>query len=197
MKKLRYLLLGLILILVVGYLGFLDVSTKIKDDLLSRTTEKLSEHSFKEVKVRLKGQDLTISRVVVLSGKVNFIEEKSKAIALAKEVEGVCAVENNLTIQIPTPVVPKIVKVPKVETGIAHGIKETPMHEEIKEEVTQVVVRAKEINKNHKQSSVVEEIVKVPMVPMVISKTVDVPTPVEVPIAIKVEERKIETKGDK
>jgi len=196
MKKLRYPLLGLILILVVGYLGFLDVSTKIKDDLLSRTTEKLSEHSFKEVRVRLKGQDLTISRVVVLSGKVNFIEEKSKATALAKEVEGVCAVENNLTIQIPTPVVPKIVKVPKVETGIAHGIKEVPMYEETKEEVTQVV-RAKEINENHKQSSVVEEIVKVPTVPMVISKTVDVPTPVEVPIAIKVEERKIETKGDK
>lgn len=119
MQKLLQVLFGLLLILVLAYVAFLDVSTKIKDDLLTKTQEMFTQNNVRGVTANVQGEDLTLSRSLVLTGIVLSEVERVRIINLSEKIEGVCRVDNQIKIYsvVPkAPIAPLIVPVPTVIT---------------------------------------------------------------------------------
>ena len=111
MKKSLQILFGLSLILVLAYVAFLDVSTKIKDDLLTKTKVMLSENNVRHVTANMQGEGLSMRRTLVLTGTAISDVERVRIVSLTEKIEGVCSIDNQIKLH---PVVPKAPQVPVV-----------------------------------------------------------------------------------
>ncbi|CAA6818660.1 MAG: Unknown protein [uncultured Sulfurovum sp.] len=202
MKKVLQILLGLLLILVLAWLSFSEVSSKIKNDLLSKTEAKLSDKGIVGINAEIEGEGIALTRTVILRGTVVSEKEKIGIASLVEELEGVASVNNQLIVQKP---VKKVVKVlhPVVKKTIDPVVVVENLEGEINKtavlpikEVTTIAEPVKvvrDVAKEHKPSSV-----KVPLVPMVhqeiskvsssvvSQKTSNVPTPIAIQKVSKV-----------
>ena len=211
MKKSLQILFGLLLVLVLAYVAFLDVSTKIKDDLLTKTKIIFNKNNIKDVTVKLEGEGLSLSRSLVLTGTAISEIERVRIVALIKDIEGVKSVENLIELYpvVPTaPTVPVVPSVPKVPTVIKVPlVKTSPTPKTAKSTLTET-----EVSKRAEKKAVIETLVEkkedvtssvsasplvsnLPLVPKVESSNIIVPTPVQVisvPKVIEVEKIKLE-----
>ena len=196
MNKSLQILFGLLLILVLAYVAFLDVSSKIKDDLLSKTQTVFSKNNVKKVTVNLKGEGLEMSRSLVLAGTAISDIERVRIVKLTENIEGVCRIDNQITLY---PVVPKAPKVPTaikvpVVKALAKPIvtKSTPKEIILTKSTVETVVEKEE---SITAESFTATITKVPVVPVIKNNTIVVPTPVkaiDAPKVIEVEKIKLE-----
>ena len=117
MKKLLQILFGLLLTLILAYMAFLDVSSKIKDDLLTKTKAMLSQNNVRGVTANIEGESLTISRTMVLTGTAISEVERVRIGTLTKNIEGVCHVDNQIKIHVIIAKEPTAIKTPLVKTS--------------------------------------------------------------------------------
>jgi len=99
MRKSLLILLGLVLIFLLSYYCFKTKAVVIENHLLLSVEEKYTEASLEEITVSVKGEDFNKTRILILRGKVNSIEEKESATTMAQNIKGVYAVENYLEIK--------------------------------------------------------------------------------------------------
>lgn len=195
MKKLLQIVFGLILILVLAYLSFLEVSSKIKDDLLEKTKTRLSDKGIVDVEASIDGTGLGMSRTLVLTGTAGTEKEKKRVSSLVEGLEGVGAVINNLVIK---PrlyyVVPTAIAVENTKTVVPLSIapvtpiKISEVVMEITESSMEEVSSVAEIEKVLKVKPL-ESPIAIPKVPEVVQNTIEVPTvieAIEVPMVVNV-----------
>jgi len=97
MKKWFALLLTLLLLAILSYFCFINKSNNIKNDLLSKA--KFAYSDMRWVKVAgMQGNNLTQTRILILEGIAKNQEERSKAENIAKNIEGIDGVKNNISI---------------------------------------------------------------------------------------------------
>jgi len=204
MNKSLQILLGLLLILVLAYVAFLEVSTKIKDDLLTKTKVIFSENNIRGVSANIAGEGLTISRTLILSGTAISEVERVRIVTLVENVEGICNVDNQIKIHpaVPkapiTPIVPTTIKVPVVKTlAVPVVAKSIPKEVLIITNTEKKNIIKVKIEKKEPIESVsdISTSTKVPTVPTVMNKSIVVPVPVKaisVPKVIEVEKIKFE-----
>jgi len=186
-KRLLQILLGLILILVLAYVGFLEVSVKIKDDLPTKAAMKLREKGILHVNAAIEGEGLSISRTLALTGSVASEEERKRAVSVVQKIEGVANVNSYMTVEKVKETPLKIVSVPKVESIITKAsasiptTKEEAVKERIKKEAlpTQTEkqvepLAVQEVKENNQSALLVASPVKTPSVPVVTQKIVTV-----------------------
>lgn len=202
MNKVLQILVGLLLILVLAYLSFSELSGKIKDDLLSKTKTKLADEGIVGINSELEGEGLGLTRTMILRGEVNFEKDKAKVVSLVEGLEGIADVNNQLTVAIPVDTVPKVTEVPVVQATIpvvkevmkpTAPIKADEMKSsETKKNLTKEVVIEKVANKKVEKQEVQESVsssesttgmakVSIPEVssmPEVLSSKMDVKLPV-------------------
>lgn len=198
MKKSLQILLGLILILILAYLCFIRVSSNIKNDLISKTELIYKENNITGVTVEIEGEDLSMRRVLVLTGTISSYKKKVDAEIFAKNIDGVLSVKNSIVIDIAVDRKPKptivYIKEP-VEVIVTPTPTPTPTNKP-----TEIII------KSTPKASVEGKIdIPIPIdAPIAIKNTVNIPTPVDVPktpIAIQSaiieenEETKLKTKG--
>jgi OOP family OmpA-OmpF porin len=98
MRKLMLLLLGAILIGILSYFCFLDKAGTIKDDLLSKAQSAYSSKQMNWVKSTVKGDDLEMTRILILEGTAPSLALKEEAGRIALAQEGVEGVDNRLVV---------------------------------------------------------------------------------------------------
>jgi len=98
MKRVLLALLGLILLLILSYFCFKEKADSIRQDLLSSTNAVLEKNKIHDVNASLVGDDVRMQSIVRLAGEVPSQEVKSQAALLVKKVDGVSAVDNQLTL---------------------------------------------------------------------------------------------------
>ena len=187
MKKSLQILFGLVLILVLAYVAFLDVSTKIKDDLLTKAKVIFSEHNVKSVTANIQGEGLTLSRTLVLDGTVISDEERIEIIKLTENIEGICSIDNRIKLEVisKSPLVPIVAKVPIVtEVPLVEKVseemvtKDTPKEPVVTKIVTEVPVAKKTVvepmEKKEATITSTATVTKIPLVPVIKTKTVTI-----------------------
>ena len=211
MKKSLEILLGLLFILVLSYVAFLDVSTKIKDDLLTKTEVMLSENNVRHVTANMQGEGLSMSRILVLTGTSISDVERVRIVSLIAKIEGVCSIDNQIKLHpvVPkAPQVPVVVKVPTVMTVPVIKVAEEPIENKpnivVEKKIVETSVSSMETTTKvpvvENQTAITsvpstEMTTKVPVVPTVVSKSIVVPTPVsaiDAPNVIRIEKIKLE-----
>lgn len=194
MRKTLQILSGLLLILVLAYLSFLEVSSKIKDDLLSKTKTKLVEEGIVGIHSELEGEGLGLTRTVILTGEVNSEEDKLRAASLVSELRGVCHVDNQIKVEIKVEKTPELIEVPVIETSTpilnleenSKDFMETKRGSIKTKEP--VIEKFKEPEEKAVTSSIIK--IKIPVVPVVNEKLTEVPVPINVttvPVAVEPE----------
>ena len=98
MKRVLLALLGLILLAILAYFCFQNKADTIRGHLVSSTNSALSEHNITGVNVSVRGQDIEMTDIIKLTGEVSSLEMKAQAETLAKEIEGVGDVNNQLNV---------------------------------------------------------------------------------------------------
>jgi len=98
MRKTLLLLLGLLLIGILSYFCFMDKSTVIKKDLITKTEAIYQKNGLEGIKVGIRGEGLKQTRTITLNGEVASENIKDKAEELALNIDGVMGVENNLVV---------------------------------------------------------------------------------------------------
>jgi len=116
MNTLLKVLLGLVSILVLAYVGFLDVSMKIKDDLLAKAKTKLIEKGIVDVSAKVEGEGLGISRTLILTGTIGNEKERMQVASLLEEIDGVSSVNNQIVVKPREYTVQPIVKITPIKT---------------------------------------------------------------------------------
>lgn len=196
MKKSLQILLGLILILILAYLCFIRVSSNIKNDLISKTELIYKENNITGVTVEIEGEDLSMRRVLVLTGTISSYKKKVDAEIFAKNIDGVLSVKNSIVIDIAVDRKPKPTIV-YIKEPVEVIVTPTPTPTN---KPTEIII------KSTPKASVEGKIdIPIPIdAPIAIKNTVNIPTPVDVPktpIAIQSaiieenEETKLKTKG--
>ena len=172
MKKSLQILLGLLFILVLAYIAFLDVSTKIKDDLLTKTKIIFSKNNVREVTASMQGEGLSLSRTLVLTGTAISDMERVRIVKLTENIEGVCSIDNQIKLYPVVPKPPQVPVVPKIPTVIKTPVtvseelslaKSIPTEPVTTEKKPQIIVET--------SVSSMETTTKVPLVPMLENKT--------------------------
>jgi len=196
MKKSLQILLGLILILILAYLCFIRVSSNIKNDLISKTELIYKENNITGVTVEIEGENLSMRRVLVLTGTISSYKKKVDAEIFAKNIDGVLSVKNSIVIDIAVDRKPKPTIV-YIKEPVEVIVTPTPTPTN---KPTEIII------KSTPKASVEGKIdIPIPInAPIAIKNTVNIPTPVDVPktpIAIQSaiieenEETKLKTKG--
>ena len=220
MTKLLQILFGLVLILVLAYITFLNVSTKIKNDLLTKTKVIFSENNIRGVTADMQGEGLSVSRTLVLTGTAISNAERIRIVKLTENIEGICSIDNQIRLHplvlkpSEVPVVPKVVTV--IKTPIVKVSAESIVSESTPKEL--VIIENKvepkaqmQVEKKRLETSVssmktttktpavpvasTKMSTKVPVVPKVENKDIVVPTPVSAiaaPNVIRIEKIKLE-----
>ena len=98
MKKWLLIVLGLILIALLTYFCFTTKYQGISDNLITNTKSALGKQN-SWVNVGINGKELKTTRIITLKGVALSADEKSKAEEIARGVEGVADVDNQITIQ--------------------------------------------------------------------------------------------------
>ena len=192
MKKLLQILFGLLLTLILAYMAFLDVSNKIKDDLLRKTNAMLSETNVRGVTANIEGENLSISRTMVLTGTVISEVERVRIGTLTKNIEGVCHVDNQIEIEAIVAKEPSVIEIPIVKTPTEEVmVKSIPQELLNIVENTAIVVKEKTIPIVSVASTKI--ITKISSVPIV-NQSIIVPVPVKAvnaPSVIRIEKIKL------
>lgn len=194
MNKVLQILVGLLLILVLAYLSFSELSGKIKDDLLSKTKTKLADEGIVGINSELEGEGLGLTRTMILRGEVNFEKDKAKVVSLVEGLEGIADVNNQLTVAIPVDTAPKVPVVQATIPVVKEVMKPTApikademKSSETKKNLTKEVVIEKVANKKVEKQEVQESVsssesttgmAKVSSIPEVLSSKMDVKLPV-------------------
>ena len=194
MTKSLQILLGLVLILILAYVAFLDVSAKIKNDLLTKAKVIFTENNIKELKVAMQGEGLSMSRTLVLTGRAISELERSRIVTLTQNIEGVCSVANKIELY---PTVPKTPLVPEVPEVIAVPSVKISSKKSIAKEIPkkELMVETLLTKESIPLVSPTKSETKIPPVPVAVSKSIVVPTPVkaiDAPEVIKIEKIKLE-----
>jgi len=125
MRKVLLLLLGILLIFILSYFCYVNKSEGIKNDLLTDAQNRYDSKSMNWVKTEIEGQDLKLTRTLILKGSTSSLIAKKEAEKIAYTVDGVKYVKNEIEIipskievvkktVMPTPVVvKKVLKVQK------------------------------------------------------------------------------------
>ncbi len=216
MNKILQIVLGMLLIFVLAYLSFLEVSNKIEDDLLNKSETKFADKGIVGVTAKLEGEGLSLTRTIILTGKVISEKEKVRISSLIGSIEGVGSVKNQLvvesphyTISVPTPIRPIVVKsvksikvvqdkpkiIKKVEVSSSDVVKVSEKKEVIAVTLKETIPKEKKL-----ETPSVPKVTTV--VPSVTQSTVSVPVPIQVttvPVVIETEEetKNINSKGEK
>ncbi|CAA6799308.1 MAG: Unknown protein [uncultured Sulfurovum sp.] len=209
MKKILQILLGFLLILVLAYFSFLEISGKIKDDLLSKTKNKLIDKGIVGINAEVEGEGLALRRTVVLTGTVGSEKEKSKIVSFMEELEGVGSVNNKILVEARVYGIPNVVEVPVVKkvkavvpvakvavksvvlaeknevnaTKTAEVLPSVPAVKAVTEPISVIEVKRQETVPS-------QVVVKVPTVPVVAENIIEVPKVIEVitvPIPVEAE----------
>ncbi len=98
MKRVLLALLGLILLAILAYFCFQNKADTIKEHLVSSTNSALESHDITGVTASLQGQELEMTDIITLRGEVPSLEIKAKAETLARAINGVGGVNNQLHI---------------------------------------------------------------------------------------------------
>ncbi|CAA6817402.1 MAG: Unknown protein [uncultured Sulfurovum sp.] len=219
MKRILQILLGFVLILVLAYLSFLEVSEKIKEDLLAKTKIGLTAKGIVGISAEVEGEGLALTRTIILRGSVDSKEERRKIALLVNEIEGVLNVENKISVitkpyedstivEVPVvkAIVPMVEKVLKVVDVIEKPKREEPqvvMSAEKKvEELKELPKSTATVNVNIEveKKSLNAEMVMVPVVPNVIKPISKIPSPIEVtklPMVVEAEKAIISEENKK
>jgi hypothetical protein len=222
MQKSLQILFGLLLILVLAYVAFLDVSKKVKDDLLIKAKVMFSENNVRGVTANIQGEGLEMSRSLVLTGTAISEVERVRIVTLIENIEGVCRVDNQIRLYPVVPKVPTVITVPVVKTS-ADAVRAKTILKELavmksseKKSTTEMLVEKKEPTLSVSSPTTTEKVplvpvvennavitsvsstkmtIKVPSVPAVGNQSIIVPRPVKVistPKVIEVEKIKLE-----
>jgi len=97
MKKWFAFLLTLLLLSILSYFCFINKSNNIRNDLLSKAKFSYSDMAWVKV-AGMQGNNLTQTRILILEGTAKNQEERSKAENIAKNIEGIDGVKNNISI---------------------------------------------------------------------------------------------------
>ena len=98
MKKILQILFALILILILTYIAFINTSTTIQKDLISKAKTILKDNNITDIGVEIEGEGLNIKRVLILTGSVSTYKEKVQVEILTQNIEGVGAIKNRITL---------------------------------------------------------------------------------------------------
>ena len=97
MRRVLLALLGLLLLAILSYYCFKDKEETIRKGLTAATSTALQKSDISDVKVSLKGSDVTMQNIIRLEGEVPSQAISSQAEKIAKGVLGVGGVVNALT----------------------------------------------------------------------------------------------------
>lgn len=213
MKKILQILFALILILILTYITFINTSTTIQNNLISKAKILLKDNNITGINIKIEGEGLKIQRVLVLTGSVSTYKKKIDIGSLTQNIEGVVGVNNQITIvskvvqvQVaPTPIpTPIFTPTPTAKVTITSKQTIAPVVINIKPTFTPLstpVVFTKTTvestitipTHNEVTEPITEPIINIPTVatvPKVIQNSINVPIPIKpvaVPIPIKTE----------
>jgi len=103
MKKVLLVLLGLILLALLSFFCFQNKADTIRDTLVASTNSALSAHNITGVTANLKGYNHEMTDIMQLTGEVQNTETKVFAETLARGIDGVGDVDNQLRVANETP----------------------------------------------------------------------------------------------
>ena len=142
MNKWLLLILGIVSILLLSYLSFKKNAPIIKEDLLKKADIIHQNPAFKDVYVKLKGEEFALTRELMLLGTVSSKEERVLASNLLHNIKGVTKVNNLLKVQTLKPIIKEVESV---------EVDNTP--KEMLQEDKKVKILTKEANKEKNSSS--------------------------------------------
>jgi hypothetical protein len=217
MKKILQILFALILILILTYITFINTSTTIQNNLISKAKILLKDNNITGINIKIEGEGLKMQRVLVLTGSVSTYKKKIDIGSLTQNIEGVLGVNNQITIvskgvqvqvaptPTPTPTLtPIFTPTPTAKVTITPKQTIAPVIINIKPTFTPIstpVVSTKTTvesiitipTHNEITEPITEPIIDIPTVatvPKVIQNSINVPIPIKpvaVPIPIKTE----------
>lgn len=101
MRKILLLLLGLLLIGILSYFCFMNKANSIENDLVS-TTQNIyatADKPLNGININIEGNELEMTRNLILTGTAATIEQKNEAERIARNVSGVTDVNNQIMVK--------------------------------------------------------------------------------------------------
>ena len=124
MRSFLILIAGALLVGLLSIVCFSNKLEPITQDLITRTSKKLKENKLYDIDVDIVGKSYETKLITKLSGSVVSKKEKDKALNIAKSVEGVFGVEDNITIIEPMIISKKLVFEPVEDDNLSIKPKE-------------------------------------------------------------------------
>ena len=155
MNKWLLLILGIVSILLLSYLSFSKKATTIREDLLKKAEIIHQNSAFKNVYVKLKGEDFALTRELILLGTVSSKEESILASNLLQDIKGVTKVNNLLKVQRLKPIVKEVesVEVDNTPKEVVQKEKNTSSDSN----KTQITLEDKNISKTKSENNLTKE----------------------------------------
>ena len=155
MNKWLLLTLGIVSILLLAYLSFDKKSTIIREDLLKKSEIIHQNPAFKDVYVKLKGEDFTLTRELILLGTVSSEEKKALASNVLQDIKGVTKVNNLLKIQTLKPIIKEVVQEKEtIEIPITEVVEEKNSSSDANK--TQIIQEDTNISKEENENNTTE-----------------------------------------
>ena len=107
MRKLLFLLLGLLLIFILSYFCFLGKAENVQNDLLTKAEKAYNDKSMNWVSPKIKGHDLETTRILTLTGTTDSLLAKEEAEKIAQTLEGITSIDNQIVIQNSETIIPR------------------------------------------------------------------------------------------
>jgi hypothetical protein len=155
-KRSLFIGTGLVVVLALSYITFLDVSENIRKDLLERTKIALADKGIEGIEVKIQGEGLALSRTITLTGVTYSQATKEKIENYVYRVDGIGAVDNQIVIQEPKYYVPVHTAVRKIQPAVKST--EVQTHKMLTEPITKVS------SKLPKEVIVIEPVTTTPVV---------------------------------
>ena len=164
MKRLLILALGILLILLLSYICFLNKRESIRHDLVTQAQVVKTNPIFKDVSIRLKGESFALTRELILEGKVTSNKDKVLASNLFQDIQGITKVNNRIKVQAVKPIIKEIKSVETIEMeDIPNENEVVQEKEEVNEEennscelnTTKVIIEETNISKEEENLSTI------------------------------------------
>ncbi len=143
MKRWLILALGILLILLLSYITFLNKKESITQEILSQAQIIKKNPAFKDVYIKLKGENFAVTRELMILGRVSTKEDKLLASKILQDIKGVTKVNNLLKIQTLKPIIKEV----ETTAEIANTRKEESVEDK------QIVELTNKINEEGNNSS--------------------------------------------
>ena len=115
MKKGFLLLLGIILIVLLSYFCFMGKAQGIKEDLVSQSHVAYKAEQIDWIDVSIKGDELEMTRTLILKGVAPSIQKREEVEIMARAIDGVLDVDNQLIIKEKAISIPSVSQIPKIK----------------------------------------------------------------------------------